>query len=104
MNKHRVYVLMEKLNFKDFSVRVENQFNIMASDADVVLVRSNIDSDKIWEAYLNAYPAEFNEVFRERRTYDCNHCKNFIRRYGNIVSINDTGKLESIFSIQTLLS
>ena len=89
---------MEKLNFKDFSVRVENQFNVMASDADVVLVRSNIDSDKIWEAYLNAYPAEFNEVFRERRTYDCNHCKNFIRRIGSVLAIKN-GKLISVWDV-----
>ena len=95
----KVYVLMDKLNFKDFSTQVEKQFNSMVADADATLVRSNIDIDQIWEAYLNAYPAEFNGIFRERRTYECNHCKNFIRRIGSVVAIKN-GKLISVWDVK----
>lgn len=41
----------------------------------------------LWPIYLNAIPAEF------RQAWTCNCCKDFIRRYGAIVTINEDGTL-----------
>lgn len=43
----------------------------------------------LWPIYLNAIPAEF------RQAWTCNCCKDFIRRYGAIVTINEDGTLSS---------
>lgn len=90
---------MDKLNFKDFSTVVELQFNRMMADTDATLVRVSIDNDELWEMYLNAYPQEFNGVFRERRNYDCNCCKNFIRRVGNLIALKGD-QVISIWDVQ----
>lgn len=78
---------MDKLNFKNFSTVIESQFNNMVGDSNATLVRVEVDNDKLWDMYLNSFPQEFNGIFRERRNYDCNCCKNFIRRVGNLISL-----------------
>lgn len=81
---------MDKLNFKDFSTVVEAQYNKMVNDTNATLVRVAVDMDVLWNKYLDAYPQNANGIFRERRAYDCNCCKNFIRRVGNLVALNGT--------------
>ena len=90
---------MDKLAFKPFTTAVENQFNAMCNDPSVVLARVAINIDELWDLYLSAYPQEFNGIFRERRNYDCNCCKNFIRRVGNLVAIKD-GKLQTVWDVK----
>lgn len=90
---------MDKLNFKSFSTIVETQFNKMVSDSDNTLVRVAVDNDKLWDLYLNSFPQEFNGIFRERRNYDCNCCKNFIRRVGNLIALKGD-QVVSIWDVQ----
>lgn len=90
---------MDKLNFKNFSTTVESQFNRMVSDADATLVRVAVDNDTLWNLYLNSFPQEFNGIFRERRNYDCNCCKNFIRRVGNLIALKGD-QVISIWDVQ----
>lgn len=70
----------------------------MVSNPDTTLVRVAVDTDELWDKYLNAYPQNANTVFRERRAYDCNCCKNFIRRVGNLVSLNGT-EITSVWDV-----
>jgi len=58
------------------------------------------DSDNLWDLYLENIPKEFNQIFREKREHDCNGCKNFIRKYGNIVAITND-KFISIWEFKT---
>lgn len=81
--------------FKDFGKAVRDQFNKMAVN-DLYVVE--IGKDEIWDTYMNAFPAGTNELYRERREYDCNYCKQFIRRVGNVVAIIDN-KLVSIWDV-----
>jgi len=55
--------------------------------------------DKLWDAYMNAFPEGTNPIFRTRREYDCNCCKRFIRAVGNIIAVVD-GKLETVWDVQ----
>lgn len=84
------------MSFKQFNNQIKNQFTKMQQTGK--LFRVNISGDKLWEIYISSFEAD--PVFRDPNSssHNCNCCKNFIRRYGNIISINNEGKLESIFS------
>jgi hypothetical protein len=42
--------------------------------------------DALWEAYLAAFPAGTNPIFKKRTEHDCSCCKQFIRRAGTITN------------------
>src|SRR5690349_9901582 len=46
-----------------------------------------VDADDIWSAYLAAYPAGANPMFRERTEHDCSTCRHFVKNIGNVVEI-----------------
>lgn len=66
------------------------------------LFRVSLSGRQVWDLYFNAFGDENNPVFRDpaSSTHNCNHCKNFIRRYGNIVAIDDNLKVITLFDIK----
>lgn len=59
---------------------------------------TDVNNDKLWELYLESIPAEFNPQYKERREFDCNCCKQFVRNLGGIVAVvND--KIETIWDV-----
>lgn len=86
------------MEFKDFKIKVQEQFQKMV-DNHSMLFLTNVNKDVLWETYLNGFPEGTNEIYKERREYDCSSCKQFIRPYGNIVAIKDN-KLISIWDIE----
>lgn len=86
--------------FKDFNQQMQGQFSRMTSGK---LYRAKITGDQIWEAYLSGFLPEENPVFRhpDSTYHTCRHDMNFIRAYGNVVSIDSDGKLVSIFDFET---
>jgi hypothetical protein len=84
------------MNFKRFNEKVKSQFVKMCETN--MLFRVDVTGQELWDLYLSSFEDE--KIFRdpESSEHNCNCCKNFIRRYGNIVSINEEGVLESIFS------
>ena len=80
--------MIQKLKFTDFSSVVEKKFNKISSDENNILVQMRTDKDKLWDLYLNTFPSEANPIFRERTEYDCNCCKNFIRKLGSLAYID----------------
>jgi len=67
----------------------------------VSLFEVNIDKEALWNLYLDAFPEGTNQVFRERRQYDCSCCRQFIKNYGTIVGIID-GQLVSIWDVKVI--
>lgn len=69
--------------------------------ASGMLFRAAITGDEIYDLYLKSFPSGADPVFRDPSSseHNCNNCKNFMRRYGNIVSIGEDGSLETMFSI-----
>lgn len=47
------------------------------------------DAADLWDIYLNNLPSN-------RQYYNCNCCKSFIQRYGNLVTIDENGKTSSV--------
>jgi hypothetical protein len=87
------------MEFKEFNTHIQNQFKRMCETGK--LFKSNISGQTVWDTYLNSFKKEDNKRFRDPESSEnnCNCCKNFIRRYGNILSVNiDNGTIESIFS------
>lgn len=65
------------------------------------LFRSEITGEKLWSLYLSSFSKEHDPKFRDPKSsvHNCNQCNNFIRRYGNIVAINEAGRLMTLFDI-----
>ncbi len=87
---------ISEMDFLNFKAEVQNQFNKMKN---YELFRVQVDKDTLWDTYLNSFPEGNNHIFRERREYDCNSCKQFIRSVGNMVAVID-GEIQSIWDIQ----
>lgn len=52
---------------------------------------TNVDGDTLWERYLAAFPEGTNLVFKKRTEHDCSTCRQFVRRAGNVVSVDELG-------------
>ncbi|MCP4255045.1 MAG: hypothetical protein GY775_16885 [Candidatus Scalindua sp.] len=64
------------------------------------LFRSSITGREVWDLYIQGFKNDPTFRDPESSVHNCNHCKNFIRRYGNIVAINDKGHLISMFDVE----
>lgn len=85
---------MKDIPFKALSQPVEAQLNKMVADATegkCILLRAPVSGDTLYELYLSSFPEGANPIFRERTAHDCNCCKTFIRRVGNMVAMYDHG-------------
>lgn len=83
---------------KELNIKLQQQFNQMCATGK--LFRVDLSGDDVWEVYLKSFLPEHDPVFRdpESTEHNCNHCKNFIRRYGNVVSIVNN-EIISMFDI-----
>lgn len=83
-------------DFTLFKNAIHDQMQRMSQDN---LFVTNISKDDLWDTYLTSFPEGSNPIFRERTVHDCQCCKQFIRRAGAIVTINDDYSLTSIWDI-----
>ena len=74
--------------FKKFKVLFQKNFKELTKDASH-LFEIELNLDDLWTLYLDSFPNGTNEMFRERREYDCSCCRQFIRNIGNVVVIKD---------------
>jgi len=87
---------MKKLNKE-----IQSQFDKMCATGK--LYRANISGDELWNIYLRGFGDD--PIFRdpESSVHNCNHCKNFMRRYGNIVAIDQYSNITTIFDINHIM-
>lgn len=83
--------------FKDFVKAIQKNLQQMSKDSSR-LFTVNVDTDELYNLYLDSFPAGTNEIYRERREYDCSCCRYFIRDVGNVVSIKN-GELHTIWGV-----
>lgn len=85
---------MEKLN-----KLIQEQFAKMCASGN--LFRVVHSGGEVWNKYINSFNEGDNPKFRdpESSEHNCNHCKNFIRRYGNIVAIGSNYEIITMFDI-----
>jgi len=83
------------MDFNIFKKAMESQFAKMTGEFFV----TDVDKDEMWNLYLNSFPPGTNEIYRTRREYDCQCCKQFIRACGNVISFS-SGERMSIWDVQ----
>lgn len=50
------------------------------------LFKTDADPGEMWEAYLSGFTAD------DRQHHNCSACRHFIKQYGGVVVVNDTGR------------
>lgn len=85
------FIELKKLlqeNFKEMTKNSTHLFEIA------------VDKDKLWDLYLDSFPAGTNEIFRERREYDCSCCRHFIKNIG-AVAVIENNVIKTIWDFKT---
>lgn len=86
------------MTFKKF--RAEQQKHIadrMANHPHLFI--TDVDSDVVWNTYLDSFPDGTNEIYRVRREFDCSCCRHYMREFANVVAITEDG-LVSIWDFE----
>ena len=86
------------MEFIELNNKIKEQFFEMQKHK---LFRVKISGQDIWDAYLNGFKPSQNPIFRDPDSSEanCNNDKNFIRRYGNVVALNESLEIISMFDI-----
>lgn len=87
------------MEFTEMRDKMISSFETMTADVES-LFEVSVDKDEMWNVYLDSFPKGTNEIYRERRRYDCSCCRQFIKTVGNAVVIKD-GKVFSIWDFRT---
>lgn len=87
------------MEFKNFKKALQENFK-QISEGTSHLFEVGIDKDELWNLYLDSFPEGTNEVYRERREYDCSCCRQFIKNIGNAVVIKDN-KIKTVWDFET---
>ena len=86
-------------DFKEFRTLLQQHFNEMVKDGAPLFI-TNADEDKLYDLYLDSFPAGTNPIFRKRREYDCSCCRRFVKNIGKLVSFMD-GQMVTIWDFDT---
>lgn len=85
---------------KELTKKLQEKFNQMSQSGK--LFRVDVKGDDVWGLYIKSFSKENNPIFRDPLSseHNCNLCNNFIRRYGNIVSIDENFEIQTMFDIE----
>lgn len=85
---------------KQLAAKMQMQFILMCTTNNLFV--SEVTGSRLWEHYLGNFPGELDPIFRDpaSSTHNCNNCNNFIRRYGNIVAIDEDLNIMTIFDVE----
>lgn len=87
------------MGFKNFKKKLQENFERLTGETNH-LFEVEVDKDQMWNLYLDSFPEGTNEIYRERREYDCSCCRQFIKSIGNTVAIKDN-EIKTIWDIET---
>lgn len=83
-----------------FNEAIQKQFTKMCNTGK--LFRSSLTGQQVWDLYLKGFTKEQDPIFRDpaSSSHNCNNCNNFMRRYGNIVAIDEDHNIMTIFDVE----
>jgi hypothetical protein len=76
------------LAFRNFKKIFQGNFEGLVKD-ESKLFEVTVDKDELWYLYLNSFPAGTNEMYRNRREFDCSCCRQFMRAVASAVTIKN---------------
>ncbi|MCB1711611.1 MAG: hypothetical protein KDH96_03760 [Candidatus Riesia sp.] len=82
-------------NFKVFKETLQAHIDEFLKN-NPTLYLSSAKKDTMWDIFQESFPDGYNEVFRERREYDCSSCRTFFTEFARVVKI-DHNKVVSIW-------
>lgn len=84
---------------KTLSKKIQAQFDKMCATGN--LFKATISGREVWKLYLEGFGND--KTFRDPESgeHNCNHCNNFIKRYGNIIAIDKDGNVMTLFDVKT---
>lgn len=86
------------MNFQQFKKLQQEHFARMI-DGQNALFAVDLEKNDLWQTYLDSFPTGANNIYRERREFDCSCCKQFIRAFGNVATIANN-KLLTIWDFE----
>lgn len=86
--------------FRAFADALSARYSLMLTQGPVFVV-SAADGG-LWTNYLASFPEGTNPIYRVNTEHDGSYDRNFVRRVGGCVSINDKGELLTIWSVPGL--
>lgn len=82
-----------------FAKEIYAQLDLMTKSGNPI-VELDYEGD-IAEVYLDNIPKEYNPIFRERRYFDGNYDKRFLRAVGNMAMITEDYKVVSLWDFES---
>ena len=85
-------------NFKSFADQIKSNFDLLQQRQ---LFKSALSGDDLWDIYIGSFKPSDNPIFRDPQstTHNCNLDKNFIRRYGNVVAIDENYEIITMWNV-----
>src|SRR5690554_2450306 len=87
------------MEFKQFKQLFQENFKELTKNTDF-LFEVEVNKDELWNLYLDSFPAGTNEVYKERREYDCSCCRQFIKAIGSTIVIKNN-QVKTIWDFET---
>lgn len=87
-------------DFKEFRTLLQQHFNEMVNDRNPLFI-TDADEDKLYDLYLDSFPAGTNPIFRKRREYDCSCCRRFVKNIGKLVAFDKDHNIVTIWDFDT---
>lgn len=81
--------------FPAFAQIVANSFQRLVKRGTAFV--TDVTGDELFAAYLASFPEGANPLFRKRTEHDCSCCKTFVRRVGNVVTVDDGGAIRTVW-------
>jgi len=84
---------------KELTKAMQSQFTKMSKSGK--LFRSAFTGNEVWQMYLDSQNKIHGRQFRDPESsyYNCDTCKSFFRRYGNIVSMDAQFNIITMFDV-----
>jgi len=83
-------------DFVVFNDAIKKQIAKMSKSS---LFAADVTGRDVWDMYLESFAEGDDPMFKERTEHDCNCCKQYIRKMGNVVSVNKDLSLSTIWDV-----
>lgn len=87
------------MTFCEMRTKFQQHFDSITKGATHIF-EVELDKDKLWQTYLDSFPAGTNLFYRQRTEHDCSCCRHFVKSVGNVVVIKDN-KMYSVWDFET---